>query len=230
MTKISFIEGAILPIDKPLNWTSFDVVKKIRYEIINHFNIKKIKVGHAGTLDPLATGLIILCTGKKTKTINELIIDSKYYEGEIRLGATTPSFDLETVIDQNYLILNVGRPDYNLTVGQIARKIAKVFKSKVLKFKKEGKKICGYAASAKSTTALNYCGIGHNYIDFIADSTKEKTGKFTPGTHIPVVSIDYFRKNYPDIAILCSWNHKKEIMEKEKEFKRRGGKWISHVK
>ena len=60
MTKISFIEGAILPIDKPLNWTSFDVVKKIRYEIINHFNIKKIKVGHAGTLDPLATGLIIL--------------------------------------------------------------------------------------------------------------------------------------------------------------------------
>ena len=106
----------------------------------------------------------------------------------------------------------------------------KIFKSKVLKFKKEGKKICGYAASAKSTTALNYCGIGHNYIDFIADSTKEKTGKFTPGTHIPVVSIDYFRKNYPDIAILCSWNHKKEIMEKEKEFKRRGGKWISHVK
>mgnify|MGYP005704724705 FL=1 len=104
MTKISFIEGAILPIDKPLNWTSFDVVKKIRYEIINHFNIKKIKVGHAGTLDPLATGLIILCTGKKTKTINELITDSKYYEGEIRLGATTPSFDLETVIDQNYLI------------------------------------------------------------------------------------------------------------------------------
>ena len=104
MTKISFIEGAILPIDKPLNWTSFDVVKKIRYEIINHFNIKKIKVGHAGTLDPLATGLIILCTGEKTKTINELIIDSKYYEGEIRLGATTPSFDLETVIDQNYLI------------------------------------------------------------------------------------------------------------------------------
>ena len=67
MTKISFIEGAILPIDKPLNWTSFDVVKKIRYEIINHFNIKKIKVGHAGTLDPLATGLIILCTGKKPR-------------------------------------------------------------------------------------------------------------------------------------------------------------------
>tara|TARA_B100001564_G_scaffold262402_1_gene224080 strand:+ start:794 stop:1486 length:693 start_codon:yes stop_codon:yes gene_type:complete len=104
MTKIPFIEGAILLVDKPLTWTSFDVVKKIRYEIINHFNIKKIKVGHAGTLDPLATGLIVLCTGKKTKTINELIIDSKHYEGEIRLGATTPSFDLETDIDQNFLI------------------------------------------------------------------------------------------------------------------------------
>ena len=107
MTKIPFIEGAILIVDKPLNWTSFDVVKKIRYEIINHFKIKKIKVGHAGTLDPLATGLIVLCTGKKTKTINELIIDSKFYEGEIRLGATTPSFDLETEIDKEFALPSV---------------------------------------------------------------------------------------------------------------------------
>ena len=107
MTKIPFVEGAILLVDKPLNWTSFDIVKKIRYEIINHFKIKKIKVGHAGTLDPLATGLIVLCTGKKTKTINELIIDSKFYEGEIRLGATTPSFDLETEIDKEFALPSV---------------------------------------------------------------------------------------------------------------------------
>ncbi|MDC3133882.1 tRNA pseudouridine(55) synthase TruB [Bacteroidota bacterium] len=107
MTKIPFVEGAILLVDKPLNWTSFDVVKKIRYEIINHFKIKKIKVGHAGTLDPLATGLIVLCTGKKTKTINELIIDSKFYEGEIKLGATTPSFDLETEIDKEFALPSV---------------------------------------------------------------------------------------------------------------------------
>ena len=107
MTKIPFVEGAILLVDKPLNWTSFDVVKKIRYEIINHFKIKKIKVGHAGTLDPLATGLIVLCTGKKTKTITELIIDSKFYEGEIRLGATTPSFDLETEIDKEFALPSV---------------------------------------------------------------------------------------------------------------------------
>ena len=104
MTKIPFIEGAVLLVDKPLNWTSFDVVKKIRFEIINHFKIKKIKVGHAGTLDPLATGLIVLCTGKKTKTISELTVDSKFYEGEIRLGASTPSFDLEMEIDHKYLI------------------------------------------------------------------------------------------------------------------------------
>ena len=107
MTKIPFVEGAILLVDKPLNWTSFDVVKKIRYEIINHFKIKKIKVGHAGTLDPLATGLIVVCTGKKTKTITELIIDSKFYEGEIRLGATTPSFDLETEIDKEFALPSV---------------------------------------------------------------------------------------------------------------------------
>jgi methylation protein EvaC len=104
------------------------------------------------------------------------------------------------------------------------------FKIKIKKLKINGKKICGYAASAKSTTALNYCGIDHSYIDFIVDSTKEKIGKFTPGTHIPIKSPDYFRKNYPDVAILNSWNHKKEILKKERKFKLRGGKWISHVK
>ena len=104
------------------------------------------------------------------------------------------------------------------------------FKIKIKKLKINGKKICGYAASAKSTTALNYCGIDHSYIDFIVDSTKEKIGKFTPGTHIPIKSPDYFRKNYPDVAILNSWNHKKEILKKERKFKLRGGKWMSHVK
>ncbi len=104
------------------------------------------------------------------------------------------------------------------------------FRSKIFNLKKTGKKICGYAASAKSTTALNFCGIDNKYIDFIADSTKEKVGKFTPGTHIPIKSIEYFRKNLPDIAILNSWNHKKEILKKEYKFRKKGGKWISHVK
>jgi tRNA pseudouridine55 synthase len=99
MSQLPFDSGAVLVVDKPLNWTSFDVVKKIRYEICKHYSLKKIKVGHAGTLDPLATGIVVICTGKKTKTIDQLINESKQYIGEIRLGSTTPSFDLETKID-----------------------------------------------------------------------------------------------------------------------------------
>jgi SAM-dependent methyltransferase len=106
----------------------------------------------------------------------------------------------------------------------------KRFKNKILKLKKNNKTICGYAASAKSTTAFNYCDISNDHIDFIADSTKEKIGKFTPGTHIPIVDVSYFRKNYPNYAILCSWNHKDEIINKERNFMKKGGKWIWHVK
>tara|TARA_Y100000996_G_scaffold406827_1_gene383654 strand:- start:5 stop:697 length:693 start_codon:yes stop_codon:yes gene_type:complete len=98
----SFESGAILVVDKPLNWTSFDVVKKIRYAICKQFNLKKIKVGHAGTLDPLASGVVVICTGEKTKKIDQLINQSKEYIGEIRLGSTTPSFDLETKIDKEF--------------------------------------------------------------------------------------------------------------------------------
>ena len=104
------------------------------------------------------------------------------------------------------------------------------FKDQIIKIKKRGLKIAGYAASAKSTTALNFCKINHTHLDYIADNTKEKIGKYTPGTHIPIVSIDYFRKNYPNVLLLCSWNHKKEILSKEKKFLKVGGKWISHVK
>lgn len=91
-----FQEGEQLLINKPKNWTSFDVVRKIRYAI------KVKKVGHAGTLDPLATGLIILCTGKKTKTIESLMGCDKEYTGEFFIGATTPSYDLETEVDETF--------------------------------------------------------------------------------------------------------------------------------
>ena len=106
----------------------------------------------------------------------------------------------------------------------------KNFVKKLNDYKAKGKKIAGYAASAKSTTVFNYCNIGSNLVNYIADSTKEKIGKFSPGKHIPIVSINHFRKHPPDIAILCSWNHKNEITRKEKKFKRFGGKWVSHVK
>jgi len=97
------------------------------------------------------------------------------------------------------------------------------------KFKENGKKICGYAATAKSSTILNYCNINSDIIDFICDTTKEKVGKFSPGAHIPVVSLAHFHKNLPDIAYLFAWNHKNEVFSKEKEFLKNGGKWYSHV-
>ncbi len=97
-----FQEGQVLLIDKPLEWTSFDVVNKIRYSIRKNFNLKKIKVGHAGTLDPLATGLLIICTGKATKQLSNFMGLPKEYTGTIQLGATTPSYDLETGIDGNF--------------------------------------------------------------------------------------------------------------------------------
>lgn len=97
-----FKEGQVILIDKPLEWTSFDVVNKIRYLIRHKYDYKKIKVGHAGTLDPLATGLLIVCTGKFTKRIDEFQAQTKTYETTLKLGATTPSFDRETEEDQQF--------------------------------------------------------------------------------------------------------------------------------
>jgi tRNA pseudouridine55 synthase len=97
-----FKNGQVLLIDKPLNWTSFQVVNKLRWAIRKKFGLKKIKVGHAGTLDPLATGLLIICTGKKTKTIETYQAETKEYTGRLRLGETTPSYDLETEVDKKW--------------------------------------------------------------------------------------------------------------------------------
>ncbi len=97
-----FAKGAFLLVDKPQGWTSFDVVNKIRGKIKKRLGVKKIKVGHAGTLDPMATGLLIICTGKYTKRLQEYQNLSKVYSGTLRLGATTPSFDAETAVDATY--------------------------------------------------------------------------------------------------------------------------------
>ena len=101
-TAEDFKNGQVILIDKPLNWTSFQVVNKVRWTLNKKLGIKKIKVGHAGTLDPLATGLLILCTGKKTKQIDEFQAQRKIYTGTMQLGSTTPSYDLETEIDHRY--------------------------------------------------------------------------------------------------------------------------------
>lgn len=99
-TKEAFLAGQFLLIDKPLEWTSFQVVNKIRWAIRKTYGIKKIKVGHAGTLDPLATGLMLICTGKMTKQIEQFMGLDKAYTGTLQLGATTPSYDLETEVSE----------------------------------------------------------------------------------------------------------------------------------
>lgn len=104
---MDFIEGEILYVDKPLHWTSFRVVRVIRAKLCHKLGIRKLKVGHAGTLDPLATGVMTICTGRMTKKIDELQALTKEYEAEIRLGATTPSFDLETEIDAEYPVAHI---------------------------------------------------------------------------------------------------------------------------
>lgn len=96
------IEGEVFTVDKPLKWTSFDVVKRIRAKLAHRLGMKKIKVGHAGTLDPLATGVLTICTGRATKRIDELQAHVKEYVATIEFGATTPSYDLETEIDARY--------------------------------------------------------------------------------------------------------------------------------
>ncbi len=101
LTKINFPEGYVALIDKPLKWTSTDVVRKINYAL-RHKGFRKIKVGHAGTLDPLATGVLLICIGKATKRVNELQAERKEYIAEVTLGATTPSYDMEHEIDQTY--------------------------------------------------------------------------------------------------------------------------------
>jgi tRNA pseudouridine55 synthase len=102
ITLDEFLAGQVLLVDKPLEWTSFQVVNKLKYFVRNKFNLKKFKIGHAGTLDPLATGLLIICTGKKTKSIEGFQGQEKEYTGTITLGSTTPSYDLETEIDAQF--------------------------------------------------------------------------------------------------------------------------------
>jgi tRNA pseudouridine55 synthase len=104
---MDFFEGEILYFNKPLDWTSFDVVNKFRNKLSKKLKVKKIKVGHAGTLDPKATGVLIICTGKATKCIEEFQHQTKEYVATLKLGATTPSFDLEKEIDQTYPIEHI---------------------------------------------------------------------------------------------------------------------------
>jgi tRNA pseudouridine55 synthase len=147
--KESLIEGEILLINKPLKWTSFQVVNKIRWLIKSKFNIKKIKVGHAGTLDPLADGLLIICTGKMTKKIDQFQNLDKIYTGKFFLGATTPSYDLETEVNSVKPINNISEKLISKALESFNGKITQtppIFSA--IKYK--GKKLYEYARKGET--------------------------------------------------------------------------------
>jgi tRNA pseudouridine55 synthase len=149
-----FQNGQVLLIYKPLNWTSFQVVNKLRWEIRQRFNLKKIKVGHAGTLDPLATGLLIICTGKFTKKIDEYQGQVKEYTGEITLGATTPSYDLETQVNKTFPINHITEELIHATTKQFEGEIQQqppIFSA----IKKDGKRLYELAREG-ITTEINF--------------------------------------------------------------------------
>lgn len=148
MTAEDYQSGQVLLIDKPLHWTSFQVVNKLRWELKQTFKLKNIKVGHAGTLDPLATGLLIICTGKMTKQIDTFQAQIKEYTGTLVLGSTTPSYDLETEINETF-------PTEHIT-SQLIEETTKQFIGDIQQYppvfsaiKKDGKRLYEFARAGE---------------------------------------------------------------------------------
>lgn len=148
LTDQDYKDGQVLIFDKPLEWTSFQLVNKVRWLIRKNLDIKKIKVGHAGTLDPLATGLMIICTGKFTKRISEFMGQEKEYTGTITLGATTPSYDLETEVNERFSIDHI--------TDEAIYAFAKAYQGYIQQrppifsaLKKEGKRLYEYARAGE---------------------------------------------------------------------------------
>ncbi len=149
MTKTDFLDGQLLLIDKPLGWSSFQAVNKLKWAIRKKFDLKKIKIGHAGTLDPLATGLLLICTGKFTKKINELQGKVKEYTGTITLGATTPSYDLESEVDAVFPTDHISPQAIHEKTKDFLGEIAQrppIFSA----LKKDGKRLYEYAREGKA--------------------------------------------------------------------------------
>lgn len=183
--------GQVLLIDKPLNWTSFQVVNKLRWEIKQAFKIKKIKVGHAGTLDPLATGLLVICTGKKTKQINTFQDQIKEYTGTIVLGSTTPSYDLETQINETFSTAHITKELLLETAQQFVGEIDQ-FPPVFSALKKDGKRLYEYARAGEevaissrkvSITEFEISNIENNEIYFRVVCSK--------GTYIRSLAHDF---------------------------------------
>jgi len=149
-TEEDFKNGQVLLIDKPLEWTSFQVVNKLRWHIKQRFKLKKIKVGHAGTLDPLATGLLIICTGKQTKEIHTYQGQIKEYTGTFSIGATTPSYDLETEVNETFSTNHITEALLKETTKQFLGEIRQkppIFSA----IKKDGKRLYELARKGETT-------------------------------------------------------------------------------
>ncbi|MGB5404606.1 MAG: tRNA pseudouridine(55) synthase TruB [Robiginitalea sp.] len=191
LTKEAFLEGCILAIDKPYEWTSFQAVNAVKWTLRKAFSLKKIKVGHAGTLDPLATGLLLVCTGKSTKKIADLQGMPKEYTGTFHLGATTPSYDLETPVDATY-------PMDHLTEEMLHEKTAS-FLGEITQqppvfsaVKKDGKRLYEYARKGQEVaiplrrvviTRFELTRIALPEVDFIVSCSK--------GTYIRSLAYDF---------------------------------------
>ena len=192
MTAEDILNGQVLLIDKPLKWSSFQAVNKLKYVLKHQFNLpKKFKIGHAGTLDPLATGLLIICTGKFTKTISEIQSQTKEYTGTITVGATTPSYDLETEVDATF-------PTEHIT-DQLIQETTKQFLGEIDQkppvfsaIKKDGKRLYEHARageeveiSFRKTTIYEFeiTRIALPEIDFRVQCSK--------GTYIRSLAFDY---------------------------------------
>ena len=186
-----FKSGQVLLIDKPLHWTSFQVVNKLRWKIRKTFNIKKIKVGHAGTLDPLATGLLVICTGKMTKQISTFQGQDKEYTGTFTLGSTTPSYDLETEIDQTFPTAHITETLIHHTattfIGDIEQR-PPVFSA----IKKDGKRLYEFARAGESVEVkTRTVKISEFEITKIEDNNVDFRVVCSKGTYIRSLAHDF---------------------------------------
>ncbi len=191
-TAEDYLDGQILLIDKPLTWTSFQAVNKLKYILKREYNLpKKFKIGHAGTLDPLATGLLIICTGKFTKRITEIQSQAKEYTGTITVGATTPSYDLETEIDATFSTEHITDELIQETVKQFMGEIDQkppVFSA----IKKDGKRLYEHARAGEEVEiAFRKTTIHEFEITRIALPEIDFRVKCSKGTYIRSLAFDF---------------------------------------
>lgn len=191
-TAEDFLEGQILLIDKPLTWSSFQAVNKLKYSLIRKYQLpKKFKIGHAGTLDPLATGLLIICTGKFTKKITEIQAQAKEYTGTITVGATTPSYDLETQVDATFPTEHITEELILETTKQFLGEIDQkppVFSA----IKKDGKRLYEHARAGEEVEiAFRKTTIHEFEITRIALPEIDFRVKCSKGTYIRSLAYDF---------------------------------------